>query len=552
MARRARKSKISWGWLCWVAATVLAVGGGAALLSRSFPASNRSNEAAERATSVASAGGSEAAKPHGANPAGSASLIPTALGRLRSAAVASREVLGIVSEMVNPKKKGKQTVRGAAEVSLLARSLEQGDLLAQHRPTTMLSGASNTKLFTTAAALVLWGPEHRFETRFASDAPVREGVLDGDLWVIGGGDPTWTARYGFGSSGADLLRRVVAALASRGIRSIRGKVVLDERLFVDEPYHPGWPRHDRGEPHALDVGPLLLEHDALLITARGDSDGAQVTIDPPCSLLEVKSTVRVGPPGSASSIRVARSGDEIRVSGSVARGASAGATIYSLQPGLTFGGALLAALTERGIPVAGGLRRATAGESAPSQVLVLVPSQAPLREIVKVTNEASDNLFADMLLKSLGARFEGEGSFPAGVRAVRSALRRLGVEDSGYGAVDGSGLAADSKLSAATTVDLLAAMARSPYSQIFRDSLASGGEAGGTLRKRFREPAFQGRLFAKTGSLDGATALSGYVLSASGETIAFSCITNYDERKGGGFKPDEDRIVRALRDVNDR
>ncbi|MBL8694898.1 MAG: D-alanyl-D-alanine carboxypeptidase/D-alanyl-D-alanine-endopeptidase [Planctomycetes bacterium] len=461
-------------------------------------------------------------------------------------------MLGIVSEMENPKKKGKQVVRSAGEVSLLARSIEQGDLLAQHRPTAMLSGASNTKLFTTAAALTLWGPEHRFETRFASDAPVRDGVLDGDLWVIGGGDPTWTARYGFGDSGSELLRRVVAALAGRGIRSIRGKVVLDERLFVDEPYHPGWPRRDRGEPHALDVGPLLLERDALLITARGDSDGAQVSLDPPCTLFELKSTVRVGAPGSASSIRVARSGDEIRVSGSVAKGASAGATIYSLQPGLTFGGALLAALADRGILVSGGLRRAAEGELAPSHVLVLVPSQVPLREIVKVTNEASDNLFADMLLKSLGARFEGEGSFAAGVRAVRGALQRLGVDASGYGAVDGSGLAADSKLSAATTVELLTAMARSPYSQIFRDSLASGGEAGGTLRKRFLEPAFQGRLFAKTGSLDGATALSGYVISASGETIAFSCITNYDERKGGGFKPDEDRIVRALREVNDR
>ena len=147
---------------------------------------------------------------------------------------------------------------------------------------------------------------------------------------------------------------------------------------------------------------------------------------------------------------------------------------------------------------------------------------------MRVTNQESDNLYADMILKVLGAKSRGDGSFAGGVAAVRDVMRELGVPAAGYAAVDGSGLARDSKLSAAAIVALLEAMDRHPLGPVYKDSLAIGGRDG-TLRKRFREPQVAGRVHAKTGSLDGVSALSGYVDSVSGEPFAFATLVNSEK-----------------------
>jgi D-alanyl-D-alanine carboxypeptidase/D-alanyl-D-alanine-endopeptidase (penicillin-binding protein 4) len=455
--------------------------------------------------------------------------------------------LGIRS-LRGPRKVGKMVEK--ADVGFLAKSLLTGETVHGSSQEELLSAASNTKLFTTAAALLRLGPDHRFETRFAADVTPRDGILDGDLWIVGGGDPTLTQEHQWCPSGVEaVLARVAEELVKFGVKTVRGSLVLDDRMFAGDRYHPGWPPRDRGKAHALDVSALCVEHDRIQIVA--DATGSEVAIHtvPRFRGIRLEHAVKVVKGGNAGIVAHAEA-DSIRVSGSVAAGSSELTSLYWLDGPALYGYVALDAFATRGLEVTGGLRTPRAGESAPARTLVLLKSAVPLTEVVRVTNQESDNLYAEMLLKALGARFRGQGTFAKGLDVVRETLTSLGIPIDGFAAVDGSGLARDSRISASAIVALLEAMARGPVKETFRDSLALGGGREGTLRKRFRDPVFAGRVRAKTGSLDGVSSLSGYADAGSGETFVFSILVNFE--RGGSSKADEEQLVRRLVEIGPR
>ncbi|MBI3821012.1 MAG: D-alanyl-D-alanine carboxypeptidase/D-alanyl-D-alanine-endopeptidase [Planctomycetes bacterium] len=459
------------------------------------------------------------------------------------------EILRSIETFI-PKKKG--AAKPNARTGFLALALDDGSVVTSHRPEQLLSGASNVKLFTTAVALVKLGPDFHFETRFASDAPIRNGVLEGDLWIQGGGDPSLTEEHGWSDGGATgALTRAAAGLANLGIREIRGSLVLDDRYFSDARYHPGWPSRDRGKPHALDVSALCAEHHKIEIAARALGGKVELELSPAMSGVRVENGVSVVAKNAARGIAASLSDDVIRVSGAIVEGGAASTSFHVLDGPKLFGYVATRAFENCSIAVGRGVRAAGLLDTAPNRTLVRLQSPAPLGEIIKITNRESDNMFAEMILKTLGARFGGAGTSAAGVEVVRRTLAEMGVATDGYAAIDGCGLAYNSKISPATTVALLRAMARTRVFEIYKDSLAGAGEGESTLRKRMRDPIFNNRVKAKTGSLDVATALSGYVEASNGETFAFSSITNYSEH-GGSFKPDEDRCVRELIEINNK
>lgn len=469
--------------------------------------------------------------------------------RVREMGAAGRTIESVLRDMeaFAPKKKG--AARPNAQVSFRAEALADGSVVASHHSERMLSGASNIKLFTTAAALLKLGPDFRFETLFASDAPVEGRTLKGDLWIVGGGDPSLTAQHGWCQGGAwGALSRVAAQLLQMGIDRVDGTLVLDDRLFTDAPYHPGWPARDRGRAHALDVSALCVEHNRIEVGARATENGVELDVTPPLSGWNIENNISIVGRKSDRGIAARVDGRTIRLSGTISPGESDSTSFFLLDGAELFGATALRAFEDCKLRVAGGYRKVGMLETRPQRVLVRLQSPATLAQIVKVTNRESDNLYAEMLLKALGARFKGAGTSAAGVEVVREVLSKLGVTLSGYAAIDGCGLARDSKVSAAAVVELLQAMSETDVFETYKDSLAVGGSGDGTLRKRFREPLFEGRVHAKTGSLDGATALSGYIDALGGETFVFSCITNYDEF-AGSFKPDEDRVVRSLTEI---
>lgn len=479
--------------------------------------------------------------------------------RQRALGGAGREIQKVLREMENFVVKKKGASKPNAQIGFFAKSLEDGAVVTSHGSERILSAASNTKLFTTAAALLRLGPDFQFETKFASDAPLHEGVLDGDLWIIGEGDPTLSGEPGFVRAGGSYgrggaygaLSRVAAGLASQGIRRIRGSLVLDDRYFSDAAYHPGWPSRDRGRGHALDVSALCVERHKIEVEARVTGDRVAFEVVPPLAGVHVDHAVTVVEKSAARGIVARLDGDTIRITGSIAAGDGGRTSFYMLDGPKLFGWAALRAFDDCHIKTDGGARRAGLLERPPVRSLAIMRTGVTLADVVRVTNRESDNLYAEMMLKVLGARFGSGGTFGAGVAVVRESLQKLGVPVSGFQAVDGSGLARESRASAATLVALLDAMARTPLFEIYKNSLAVGGEADGTLRKRFKEPGMKNRVRAKTGSIDGVTAISGYVDSERGETFIFSSLANYTEF-AGSFKPDEDRCVRALAAVGDK
>lgn len=356
---------------------------------------------------------------------------------------------------------------GGASHGVLVVSLDRGDTLFSWNADARLTPASTLKLFSTAAALHYLGPEFRWTTYLLAEGEVRNGVLAGDLVLFGTGDPTLGSGRFPGTSRA--LAALADSLRARGVREVAGSVVADGSFFDPRLRGQGWTAEDLVSWFGAPVSSL--------VTAENLAGGRPV--DEP---------VRVA--GERFRTALARAG--IRVRGGVR-------TVK--EP----------ALSRAGFHA----RRPAAG----AHVLATYRSPA-LRDVVRVTNHVSHNLFADEALRTVGRVAGGEGSFEAGERAV---ARMLSSADPPR-MLDGSGLSRLDRVSARTVVALLAAMARSPGASVFRASLpVAGSEAG--LRRMYGTAA-AGNLRAKTGTIATVSALSGYVTAADGERLAFSIITN--------------------------
>jgi len=346
-----------------------------------------------------------------------------------------------------------------------------GKRLYGHRLHESFVLASNAKLFTTAAALTTLPPDFRWRT---------SAYLDGDrLWVVGGGDALFYTVGGI-SYPAKFLDEVATRLKDRQKTTLM-ELVVDARYFDDEYQHPLWPQDQLRESYCAPV----------------------------CGLPYERGLVRVPTPN----------------------GTRQEATPTPLTVVTEF---LLDGLRARGITFSNGSRLPTPNEPPPhpSAVLYVQESAFTLKQTVAQINTYSDNYLAEHLFKTLGVVLEGKGSFEGGSRAVLSALRRLKIPLEGYSQVDGSGLArapgGGSRCTPITMNALLRRMLRDPVNvRAFFDSLPIAGETG-TLRRRFGDAPFRGRVFAKTGYINGALTLSGYMIGESNRGVTFCLLGNDD------------------------
>ena len=341
-------------------------------------------------------------------------------------------------------------------------NLTDGQTVFRWRPEAARILASNTKLFTTAAALARFGTEGTLGTEVLGiGSPDVEGVWRGNLYLRGGGDPTFGSRsftrraYGAGATVEGLARELEAA----GIDRVTGRIVGDESAF----------------------DPL-----------RGGPDSGYVT------------SVWVGPLSALSFNRGL--GDE--------RGRS-----FQVNPPVFAAARLEGALEARGIRVRAAPRTGVTPRGA--DVLASVESP-PMAEVVRMTNKPSDNFFAEMLLKGMARQANGRGTTAGGARLVADFARELGAP---IRMVDGSGLSRGNRAAPRRVVRFLAAMQRRDEFDAWYASLPIAGRDG-TLAGRMRSGAARGRCRAKTGTLSNVSALSGYCEARSGDLYAFSILMN--------------------------
>ena len=410
--------------------------------------------------------------------------------------------------------------------------------------------ASNTKLLTTAAALGTLGADFVFETRVMVRGRVANGVLAGDLAVFGSGDPNLSGRFHDGDPYA-IFRDWAAALKAQGIRRVTGDLFLVNGLFNPPNVHPDWPRDQLTSWYEAPVEALSFNDNCVLVRVWPASRAglpARVETVPKLDYFEIRNSATTTGAKNHNRLFVGRLGDSdtIVVSGTIGLRTGPGEEWVAVQnPTAYFGAALEAALSEEGIEVDGAVAPAHGSPGGDWQLVTTYRSD--LARTLEVTNKRSQNFYAESLAKLLGWKVRGEGSWTAGVGVVGDFLAGLGIAPSSFSLVDGSGLSRGNQMSPRSMTGLLERMYFHAFGRDFLRSLPFSGEQGLKWQRRLAKPPYAGNVFAKTGTINGVSTLSGYAKAVSGKVYAFSLLFN-QVRSNAGAHAAQDRIVAALID----
>lgn len=423
--------------------------------------------------------------------------------------------------------------------------VNRGDTVYARNPSSLLVPASNLKVITGAVALNALGPGFRFTTVVAATGPIQQGVLRGDLALLGSGDPTFSTR--FHRDAMTPLRRMADSLYRRGVRRIAGRLISGFDAFPDASLGRGWAWDDLDQAFAAGIDELLLDEGITTVTVRGASVAGQpalVTTAPARSWPAVRSTARTTSGGRPSVWVVQDSANPggLAAGGTVPRGTEVTLQVTNRNQTLAFLAALREALADRGITVdngvadrpLGGVGGLASGPSAEARArpptgagrtaLFSVVSP-PLAEILAPFEKNSVNQIGDALLKTLGRLRSGVGTYETGADAVSRQLRAWGATADGFIIRDGSGLSRLNAASAETFVRVLTRIRDDTAFAAFSAALPVAG-VDGTLGRRLGGAPTRGNARAKTGSMDRVRALSGYVTTADGRQLAFSILCN--------------------------
>lgn len=429
---------------------------------------------------------------------------------------------------------------GSADVGIVFVDVETGEVLFEHGADAQLNPASNAKIVTAAAALSILGPEYRFETGLYGR--VDGAAVDGPLFLRGRGDPTL---------GVEDIWALALELRRRGIRAIRGGIVVDSSFFDDETEPPAFDQQPGERAYfRAPVGAVNVNRNVVTVYARPSATAGRpaiVTAEPDGYLDLVNDTVTVEA-GAASinlSTREVDNGTRARIWGSLPfghRGVRHRSRIDN--PALFAGAALRQALDALGISVLGDVREGTM--SGPRRLLAFHRSQ-PLSSILWLVGKNSDNFTAETLLKTMGAENQPQGTWERGRAAVSNYLASIGLEPETYTLVNGSGLFDANRYSSRQLATVLRAVWQDQTIRAeFVSQLATGG-VDGTLRNRYRRAPARRNVRAKTGTLAAVTALSGYVLAPSGRhTVAFSIMVNGVRGRVGRGRALQEELVTAV------
>jgi D-alanyl-D-alanine carboxypeptidase/D-alanyl-D-alanine-endopeptidase (penicillin-binding protein 4) len=455
-------------------------------------------------------------------------------------------------------------------------SLDTGATVFEENAGKLMMPASNMKIYTVATALDRLGPDFRFVTSIYSAArPDDKGRLKGDLVIYGRGDPSFSARFAGEGDYFKGVEDLAEKIAAAGVKRIEGDIVGDESYF-DGPALPyGWEWDDLAWYYGAPVSALTVNDNAVDLSVRpGATEGAAAVVTagpsflgfpvvvsganvdaqtvarntPP--LLAVVNRAITSPRGAPREITIDRpvGQDYVEVWGTIPLGDEGQTVPVAVpRPALMFAAMLRAALERRGVQTKGRTvsidahaREAQRRPFDPAALVEIARRESPpFREVAAQTMKPSQNLYTEMILRTLGRQTPAPPPEPGqrtnrtrtsaqlGHAVVRQFLREAGVPNvERLSLVDGSGLARQNLITAEATVQLLAHMSRHRHFQVWLDAQPVAG-VDGTLRGRLRGTMAAGNLRAKTGTISNVSALSGYVTTAAGERLVFSIIVNH-------------------------
>ncbi len=413
-----------------------------------------------------------------------------------------------------------------ANVGIQIRNLHSGKILAEHRPNSVIPPASTMKLITSASAMELLGADFRFSTYIETNGTITDGVLHGNIYIRGTGDPSLgSQRVG----DQNFLYKWVRALRQQGIREIHGKVIADVSFFDGDAVNPQWIWEDIGNYYAPGIFALSYLDNTMNVQLRSAAIG---------SVAEVVKTIPYVPDITFENhIRCT----EITYDGAFVHGVPysnkrylvgsvpSNRGIFGVRGDLPNPGLLLAQhftmrLNEAGMIVKEAASYMTESQY-PARTLLYEHRSEPLSELLKEVNQESNNLYAEQIFRYLGYKLGLPCTIHNSVLMEQNCWMNRGVNLRQTFIMDGCGLAPQDAVSAATFVQILSYMYKSEHRDAFMQTLPVSGE-NGTLRSFCRDTPLHSKVQAKSGTTSRIKSYAGYFTLPNGETAAFAVLVN--------------------------
>ena len=454
---------------------------------------------------------------------------------------------------------------------------DSGEVLYELNADRFFTPASNAKIFTSTLALSMLGPDFHFHTTLETTGQLGgDGRLAGDLVLVGRGDPDLSNRK-FPFAGKvertgpteAIFAEMVESAAAKGLKEVDGDVVADDSYFPYDPYPAGWSVGDLYFTFGAPVSALAFNDNSFTVEvspALREGDPAALVIEPPAALDSFAHELSTGLSSGKPNFSVVRQPGEkfILLRGSIPVGHTPIKLDLAMpDPAYVAARTLKQTLETAGVHVTGDIRVQHAAPPQPFDATTLAtlttpatPNIAPipgalskdvarvvntlvlaehisptLLESIRVTNKVSQNLHAELFLRTVAREKTGIGSTDAGIWVEQNFLKTTGIADGDVVLSDGSGLSRDDLVTPRAVVQLLRYVAQQPWGLDYISTLPIAG-MDGTLENRMKGTAASGRILAKTGSLEHVRAMSGYATTLRGEHLVFTIFGNNNPEHG--------------------
>ncbi len=388
-------------------------------------------------------------------------------------------------------------------VTLKVIDLESGDVLYDRGGDRLLTPASNLKIYTAACALDAFGPEHRFSTTVRATGVIRDGVLHGNLTLVGGGDSMFSHK--------DLARLAERVVDEWGLKRIAGRVVVDKSRYASRLKGPGWMWDDEPEYFNMSVTPMMVDFNVLKVRLSRGEDGVIAELVPPAAYPAIEQVAGEGGDAPAKVTREPFSDELKLVDGVLRKPKEQRVTMH--DPGRWVAAMMTRMLADRGM-------KFVQAEDEPRldapEVREIVLRGKTLTETLKHFHDVSENAVGEVLLHEIAIeRGVKRPDWPAGAKVISEWLvAKAGLEKGSFRLVDGSGLSRYNLISADSSVRHLKYLYDSEHFNVFFTSLPAEKVDG--------KPVVP----AKGGSMSGVSTISGYIRTDDGRLLAFSLLAN--------------------------
>ena len=440
-----------------------------------------------------------------------------------------------------------------ANIGIYIENPETREVIYSRNPHKLFMPASNMKLFTTASAIELLGPDYTYKTGLYIDGEIQDSVLKGNLIIRGSGDPTISGRYNDGDA-LEVFKKWGEVLKEKGIRLINGTIIGDDNIFDDVGLGYSWAWDDESYYYAAQISGLSFNDnciDLFFVPSKTVGENATIFTRPQTNYIEITNDLETVPADSQKLIDFHRfpGTNKIHIFGTIPIDSDTIKDWATVENPTLF---TLTVFKEYLESIGVSVNNISdiddlIIENPPYDKLELIAvhESVPMSEIINTINKKSQNFYAEQVQKTLGVELKGKGDWKSGISVEKSWFSKIGINTKGIFIVDGSGLSRHNMVTPFQVATVLRTMKYHSNWEVFFNSLPIGG-VDGTLEKRLKGSNAVGHVFAKTGYIGHVRSLSGYVNAKYGKEYIFSIMLNHYPTPTSVVNEMQDAIVTLL------